>query len=86
VSPEPEKRLDEAKIETLRIWGDGLSGDPREEVRAAGRAITMLVEEIERLNVDLWNERAHIRFAEPSAPAEREQPLGHRTLVPRFGA
>jgi hypothetical protein len=46
----------------------------------------MLVEEIERLNVDLWNERAHIRFAEPSAPAEREQPLGQRTLVPRFGA
>jgi hypothetical protein len=86
VSPEPEKRLDEAKIETLRIWGDGLSGDPREEVRAAGRAITMLVEEIERLNIDLWNERAHIRFAEPSAPVEREQPLGQRTLVPRFGA
>ena len=86
MSPEPEKRLDEAKIETLRIWGDGLSGDAREEVRAAGRAITMLVEEIERLNIDLWNERAHIRFAEPSVPAEREQPLGQRTLVPRFGA
>jgi hypothetical protein len=46
----------------------------------------MLVEEIERLNIDLWNERAHIRFAEPSAPVEREQPLGQRTLVPRFGA
>ena len=63
---EPEKRLDEAKIDILRIWGEGLSGDPREEVRAAGQAITLLVEEIERLNVDLWNERAQIRFAEPS--------------------
>jgi hypothetical protein len=84
VSPEPEKRLDEAKIETLRIWGDGLAGDPREEVRAAGRAITMLVEEIERLNVDLWNERAHIRFADPPAPAERESSL-QRALLPRFG-
>ena len=81
----PEKRLDEAKIETLRIWGDGLSGDPREEVRAAGRAITMLVEEIERLNVDLWNERAHIRFADPPAPAERETSL-QRALKPRFGS
>ena len=85
VGTEQQPRLDEAKIETLRIWGDGLSGDPREEVRAAGRAITLLVEEIERLNVDLWNERAHIRFAEPSAPADREQPAAQRTLVPRFG-
>lgn len=82
---EPEKRLDEAKIEILRIWGEGLSGDVREEVKAAGRAITLLVEEIERLNVDLWNERAQIRFAEPSAPAEREISL-QRALVPRFGA
>ena len=85
MSTEPEKRLDEAKIETLRIWGDGLAGDPREEVRAAGRAITMLVEEIERLNVDLWNERAHIQFAEPSASGERESSL-QRALLPRFGS
>jgi len=55
-----EPRLDEEKIETLRLWGEGLANDVREEVRAAGRAITMLVEEIERLNVDLWNERAHV--------------------------
>jgi hypothetical protein len=59
-------RLDEAKIETLRGWGDGLQGDPREELRAAGRAITVLVEEIERLNIDLWHERAS------SASAARE--------------
>ncbi len=84
MSPEPERRLDEAKIDTLRIWGEGLSGDPREEVRAAGRAITMLVEEIERLNVDLWNERAQIRFAEPAA-TERETSL-QRALRPRLGS
>jgi hypothetical protein len=53
----PEERLDEAKIETLRMWGEGLRGDPRDEVRAAGRAITLLVEEIERLNIDLWHAR-----------------------------
>ena len=75
MSPQPEKRLDEAKIETLRIWGNGLAGDPREEVRAAGRAITMLVEEIERLNVDLWNERAHIRFADAPPRAGRAREL-----------
>jgi hypothetical protein len=85
VGTEKQPRLDEAKIETLRVWGDGLAGDPREEVRAAGRAITMLVEEIERLNVDLWNERANLRFAEPAAPAERESSL-QRALLPRFGS
>ncbi len=52
------ERLDEQKLELLRRWGDGLVGDPREEVRAAGRAILLLVEEIERLHVDLWNERS----------------------------
>ena len=54
----PKQRLDEEKIETLRSWGEGLQNDFREEVRAAGRAITLLVEEIEALNVDLWNTRA----------------------------
>ena len=48
-------------METLRGWGEGLQGDPREELRAAGRAITMLVEEIERLNIDLWHARTDER-------------------------
>ena len=47
--------LDEEKLETLCRWGEGLTRDAREEVAAAGRAILMLVEEIERLHVDLWN-------------------------------
>jgi hypothetical protein len=47
--------LDEEKLETLRRWGEGLTRDGREEVAAAGRAILMLVEEVERLHVDLWN-------------------------------
>ena len=29
--------------------------DGRDEVRAAGRAILLLIEEIERLNIDLWH-------------------------------
>jgi hypothetical protein len=57
----PQERLDEAKIETLRTWGEGLRADPRDEVRAAGRAITLLVEEIERLNIDLWHARTDSR-------------------------
>ncbi len=62
----PQERLDEVKVETLRRWGEGLQTDPREEVRAAGRAITMLVEEIERLNIDLWHARTDAR-ASPAA-------------------
>jgi hypothetical protein len=60
--------LDEEKLETLRTWGDGLCGDPRDEVRAAGRAIQLLIEEIEHLHVDLWHARAQA-FAEA-----REEP------------
>jgi hypothetical protein len=37
----------------LRTWGEGLASDGREELRAAGKAILMLIEEIELLNVDL---------------------------------
>lgn len=57
------ERLDEQKLELLRCWGDGLVGDAREEVRAADRAIVLLVEEIERLHVDLWNEHSLERAA-----------------------
>jgi hypothetical protein len=88
VSGPPAQRLDEAKVETLRAWGDGLRTDARDEVRAAGRAITMLVEEVERLNIDLWHARADAREAreaqraadphsartDPAEPAEPGRP------------
>lgn len=65
------ERLDEEKIELLRRWGEGLDQDEREEMRAAGRAILLLIEEIDRLHVDLWNERASGRAA-PVAAVEGE--------------
>src|SRR5262249_38205585 len=40
-------RLDDEKLETLRSWGAGLSADGRDELRAAGKAILILVEEID---------------------------------------
>lgn len=55
----PMDRLDEEKLEMLRTWGEGLLNDGRDELRAAGRAIMMLVEEIELLHVDLWHARQH---------------------------
>jgi hypothetical protein len=83
VDPPSPVRLDENKIETLRIWGEGLSADWREEVRAAGKAITLLVEEIERLNVDLWNARAHVPGSLPPEGEDLNTPL-QRRLVPRW--
>jgi hypothetical protein len=50
--------LDEERLEILRKWGTGLGGDGREELRAAGKAIVMLIDEIERLHVVHWNARA----------------------------
>jgi len=56
-------RLDEQRLEILRGWGAGLASDQREELRAAGKAITVLIEEIDRLQVDLWNARVDQRDA-----------------------
>ena len=56
-------RLDEQRLEILRGWGAGLASDDREELRAAGKAITVLIEEIDRLQVDLWNARVDQRDA-----------------------
>ena len=49
------ERLDEERLEILRTWGAGLATDSREELRAAGKAITILIDEIERLYVDVWH-------------------------------
>src|SRR5215469_4708555 len=67
--------LDEEKLETLRRWGEGLTHDGREEVAAAGRAILMLFEEIERLHVDLWNARRLFPQEPPSNTDEQAGPV-----------
>ena len=72
-------RLDEEKLEMLRTWGEGLLSDGRDELRAAGRAISMLVEEIERLHVDLWHARRHTAGEmeiQPAESHESERPPG----------
>jgi hypothetical protein len=70
----PDAGLDEEKLGALLRWGTGLQGDVREEVAAAGRAIVMLVEEIERLHVLLWSNTLFPRAA-PEPVDEPEQPL-----------
>ena len=55
----------------LRSWGAGLSTSDRDELRAAGRAILMLIEEIDRLEADIWNERAAAIQAAGEQPSRR---------------
>ena len=76
------ERLDEQKIDLLRRWGEGLADDAREELRAAGRAIQLLIEEIEHLHVDLWNERSPA--PEPVAE-EQDLPSSLRSRLGLFG-
>ena len=56
--PPLSERLDEAKIEQLRAWGAGLFADGNDDLRATGKAILLLIEEIERLHIDLWNAKS----------------------------
>ena len=78
------ERLDEERLETLRSWGAGLEAEERPELRAAGRAIVLLLEEIELLNMDLWHLRAAVQGAAPGdVPAAPEAELA-ATLFARL--
>jgi hypothetical protein len=61
--------LDVEKLSLLGKWAEGLQRDQRAEVAAAGKAILMLIEEIERLHVVIWDGRLN-----PSSEPEPEQP------------
>ena len=59
--------IDAEKLNVLREWANGLEGDARVEVAAAGRAILLLIEEIERLHVNLWDKQLY-----PEVPAAED--------------
>ena len=63
--------LDAEKLEVLSRWGTGLQTDARAEVAAAGRAILLLIDEIERLHVLLWGQRLAAREATELPDDER---------------
>jgi hypothetical protein len=76
-------RLDEDKIDQLRRWGAGLTNADGDELRATGRAILLLIEEIEALHVDLWN--AKETRVEPSVDGDEDlEPDLHRSLADRL--
>lgn len=75
-------RLDEEKLEALRSWGERLGESGSEEHAAIGRAILMLVAEIDRLHIDLWHARMAPGEREPVVLAEREPArAGHESVV-----
>jgi hypothetical protein len=77
-------RLDEDKLDQLRRWGTGLAAADDQELRATGKAILLLIEEIEALHVDVWNAKtvpAEEDGAEPESEVEQaslERTLGAR--------
>ncbi len=75
------ERLDESKLATLQLWAEGLARDERDEIRAAARAILLLIDDIESLHVDLWHARGL------GAPAEEEAVVADKlrsALADRF--
>jgi len=59
--------LDAEKLQILARWAAGLRADQRDELAAAGRAIELLIEEVERLHVLLWGRQL---YPEPARTLE----------------
>jgi hypothetical protein len=73
--PRVAERLDEERLEILRTWGAGLSASGRDELRAAGKAIVMLIDEIDRLQADVWMAgEAAVQRARLEAPVAEQPP------------
>ena len=66
------------ELEQLRRWGSGLQTDAREEVAAAGRAIVLLIEEIERLHVLAWDRRLYPEEDPQELPSTLRERLRQR--------
>jgi hypothetical protein len=81
-------RLDEEKLETLGTWGEGLLDDGRAELRAAGSAIVMLVEEIELVHIDLWHARPVRALEAEEQSAKSDEPTSRvgSAVQSRIGA
>lgn len=86
--PRVAERLDEERLEILRAWGTGLWTSDRDELRAAGKAIVMLIEEIDRLQADVWmaGEAAVQRARAAATPAPDPEPVQEQPRLEVDGA
>ncbi|HEY2371813.1 MAG TPA: hypothetical protein VGH82_04625 [Gaiellaceae bacterium] len=83
------EQLDEEKLLALSRWSASLQTDARAEVAAAGRAIAMLVEEVDRLQRLLRLTRAVDALSSPEPEPEPDplsppepEPEPERALTP----
>jgi hypothetical protein len=82
--------LDENKVEALRRWGEGLRQAGSEELAAAGRAILLLIEEVERLRAERSPARRPPDLVSPASTGEageQEEPAStlHERLQRALG-
>jgi hypothetical protein len=69
-------RLDEEKLEELRRWGTGLRQTGGEDyAAAAGRAILMLIAEIDDLRAELANARQEVERVVPAPSGDTAEHL-----------
>jgi hypothetical protein len=69
-------RLDEAKVDELRRWAQSLQEAAGEESVAAGRAILMLIEELDRSRVELFRTRELLERVAPMSNSEVDAGAG----------
>ena len=75
--------VDDGQVQELRRWAQGLSTDPRPEVKAAAKAITMLADDLEAARSQLLEERM-IREALEGRLADEEAVEMERDLRTRL--
>lgn len=80
----PRMSLDDDQVEELRKWASGLSDDPRVEVRAAGKALLMLANDLQAARSQLLEERLIRQALEERAL--QEEARSQRVLLPELMA
>ncbi len=69
----------------MRRWGTGLAAADDQELRATGKAILLLIEEIEALHVDVWNAKTVPAEEDGAEPKARPNNFMRRWFVARSG-
>jgi hypothetical protein len=79
--------LTDDQLAALKEWGEGLAGVEQVELQAAGRAIGLLIREIEALQRQAWHQQLALPAEVPEVPESRSlaaalaQRLARRPLV-----
>ena len=74
--------MNEDEFEALRRWGKALSAsETSAELSAAGKAILMLADEVERLHVEIWKLRDGSRDVPSSEQPPPEEPRPETSVL-----